>query len=182
MQANYCAWVWQLQYAYPRCRLRHSEDPDLDTLHTIVLDPNHQNTRLLIKDYDFWLYHSGPIVPSPRKVLRTVQIETEAILNSKPLWYVSADFADHDPVTPNSLLMGRPDGSLPQVVHPKSPEQKKMETITGACWQILGSLYKNLLAWTANRGKVEKFLTRHQSQDGSDTGWPSVTSVFMEDW
>lgn len=114
------------------------------------------------------------------KVLRTVLIETEAILNSKPLWYVSADFADHDPVAPNSLLMGRPDGSLPQVVHPKSPEQKKMETITGACWQILGSLYKNLLAWTANRGKVEKFLTRHQSQDGSDTGWPSVTSSLWK--
>lgn len=67
------------------------------------------------------------------KVLRTVLIETEAILNSKPLGCVPADFADLDPVTPNCLLIGQPDGSLPQVVHPKSPEQKKMETITGAC-------------------------------------------------
>lgn len=54
------------------------------------------------------------------EVLQTVLIEVEAILNSKPLGYVSADLADLDPVTPNCLLMGRPDGSLPQVVYPES--------------------------------------------------------------
>ncbi|KAL0150553.1 hypothetical protein M9458_054146 [Cirrhinus mrigala] len=46
--------------------------------------------------------------------------EVESILNSKSLGYVSSDVADVDPVTPNSLLMGRPDGSLPQVVYPES--------------------------------------------------------------
>ena len=51
-------------------------------------------------------------------VLQTVLLEVEAILNSKPLGYVSADVADVDPITPNSMLMGRPDGSLPQVVYP----------------------------------------------------------------
>lgn len=40
------------------------------------------------------------------EVLRTVLIEIEGILNSKPLGYVSSDVADPDPVTPNSLLMG----------------------------------------------------------------------------
>lgn len=54
------------------------------------------------------------------EVLMTVLLEVEAILNSKPLGYVSSDVADVDPVTPNSLLMGRPDGSLPQVVYPES--------------------------------------------------------------
>nr|XP_055074008.1 uncharacterized protein LOC129453697 [Misgurnus anguillicaudatus] len=54
------------------------------------------------------------------EVLRTVLIEIEAILNSKPLGYVSADIADVDPVTPNYLLMGRPDSSLPQVTYPVS--------------------------------------------------------------
>ncbi len=42
------------------------------------------------------------------------------LLNSKPLGYVSADIADIDPVTPNILLMGRPDGLLPQVVYPET--------------------------------------------------------------
>ncbi len=50
----------------------------------------------------------------------TVLLEVEAILNSIPLGYVSSDVADADPVTPSSLLMGRPDGSLPQVIYPES--------------------------------------------------------------
>ncbi|XP_030609347.1 uncharacterized protein LOC115796997 [Archocentrus centrarchus] len=55
--------------------------------------------------------------PIPEEVLRTVLIEIEGILNSKPLGYVSTDVADVDPVTPNLLLMGRPDPSLPQAVY-----------------------------------------------------------------
>jgi hypothetical protein len=51
-------------------------------------------------------------------VLRTVLTEVEAILHSKPLGFVSSDIADCDPVTPNTLLIGRPDPSLPQVVYP----------------------------------------------------------------
>ncbi|KAK0138500.1 hypothetical protein N1851_024978 [Merluccius polli] len=49
------------------------------------------------------------------EVLTTILIEIEGILNSKPLGYVSSDVAD--PVTPNLLLMGRPDPSLPQAVY-----------------------------------------------------------------
>ncbi|XP_033637433.1 uncharacterized protein LOC117298338 [Asterias rubens] len=51
-------------------------------------------------------------------VLRTVLIEIEGILNSKPLGYISSDVADINPITPNILLMGRHDQSLPQVVYP----------------------------------------------------------------
>ncbi|XP_056324239.1 uncharacterized protein LOC130237344 [Danio aesculapii] len=54
------------------------------------------------------------------EVLTTVLVEIEGILNSKPLGYVPSDVADIDPITPNSLLMGRPDSSLPQVVYPKT--------------------------------------------------------------
>lgn len=65
------------------------------------------------------LYTCVGAQPVHEDVLLTVLLEVEAILNSKPLGYVSADIADIDPVTPNSLLMGRPDGSLPQVVYPE---------------------------------------------------------------
>lgn len=61
------------------------------------------------------LYSCVGAQPVPEKVLLTVLLEVEAIINSKPLGYVSSDIADIDPVTPNSLLMGRPDGSRPQV-------------------------------------------------------------------
>lgn len=54
------------------------------------------------------------------EVLQTVLVEIEGILNSKPLGYTSSDIADPDPITPNSLLMGRPDSTLPPVVYPES--------------------------------------------------------------
>lgn len=50
------------------------------------------------------------------EVLRTILIEVESIVNSKPLGYTSSDVADPDPITPNMLLMGRPDPSTPQVI------------------------------------------------------------------
>lgn len=56
----------------------------------------------------------------PEEVLSTVLTEVEGILNGKPLGYASSDASDPAPVTPNVLLMGRPDGSLPQVVYPES--------------------------------------------------------------
>lgn len=51
------------------------------------------------------------------EMLSTMLIEIEGILNSKPLGYVSSDVADPDPVTPNLLLMGRLDPSLPQIIY-----------------------------------------------------------------
>lgn len=56
----------------------------------------------------------------PEEVLMTVLIEIEGILNSKPLGYASSDLADPDPITPNLLLMGRRDASLPQAVYGSS--------------------------------------------------------------
>lgn len=58
--------------------------------------------------------------PIPEETLQTVLIEIEGILNSKPLGYTSSNASDPDPITPNSLLMGRPDSSLPQVMYPQS--------------------------------------------------------------
>ncbi|XP_077374267.1 uncharacterized protein LOC144016825 [Festucalex cinctus] len=55
------------------------------------------------------------VIPEP--VLRTLLIEVEGILNAKPLGYVSTDIADPDPITPNMLLMGRRDSSLPQAIY-----------------------------------------------------------------
>ncbi|XP_034559382.1 uncharacterized protein LOC117827042 isoform X1 [Notolabrus celidotus] len=41
----------------------------------------------------------------------------EGIFNSKPSGYASSDIADPDPITPNLLLTGRRDPSLPQAVY-----------------------------------------------------------------
>lgn len=73
-----------------------------------------------IKSIKAALYATIQMQTVTEEVLRTVLIEIEGILNSKPLGYVSSDVADPDPVTPNLLLMGRPDPSLPQVLYPES--------------------------------------------------------------
>ncbi|XP_067265288.1 uncharacterized protein [Chanodichthys erythropterus] len=54
------------------------------------------------------------------EVLRTVLIEIEGILNSKPLGYTSSNICDIDPITPNCFLIGRRDASLPQVIYQES--------------------------------------------------------------
>ncbi|CAI5660547.1 uncharacterized protein LOC106097744 [Oreochromis niloticus] len=57
------------------------------------------------------LYTTVGSQPLQEEVLRTVLVEVEGILNSKPLGYVPSDISDPDPVTPNCFLMGRPDGA-----------------------------------------------------------------------
>ena len=51
-------------------------------------------------------------------VLRTLFVEVEGVLNSKPLTYVSTDAQDPDPITPQMLLTGRADHSLPPATYP----------------------------------------------------------------
>ncbi|KAJ8392661.1 hypothetical protein AAFF_G00073350 [Aldrovandia affinis] len=63
------------------------------------------------------------------EALRTVLIKVEEVLNSKPLGYMSSRITDLDPVTPNLILIGRPDGSRPQVVNPE------MELLSRRRWK-----------------------------------------------
>ena len=51
-------------------------------------------------------------------VLHTLFVEVEGVLNSKPLTYVSTDAHDPDPITPQMLLTGRTDHSLPPATYP----------------------------------------------------------------
>ena len=49
--------------------------------------------------------------------LQTIIVETEAILNDRPLTYISPDFEDQEPPTPSHLLYGRRITTLP---HPST--------------------------------------------------------------
>ena len=73
-----------------------------------------------IKSVKMALYVALGKQPTTETVLHIVLAEVEGILNSKPLGYVSSDLADPDPVTPNMLLMGRPNSSLPRAIYASS--------------------------------------------------------------
>lgn len=101
------------------------------------------------------------------EVLTTVLVEIEAILNSKPLGYVSSDLSDLDPVTPNFLLMGRPDTSLPQVVYPASELLSKrrwrhVQVLAERFWSAFTKYY---LLGQQTRGKWQSSLPN--IQDGA---------------
>ena len=49
-------------------------------------------------------------------VLQTVIVEVKAVLNDRPLTYVSADLRDPEPLTPSHLLCGRRVTSLPHTI------------------------------------------------------------------
>ena len=75
------------------------------------------------------------------EVLYTVFVKVDGIMNSKPLGYVSSNISDADPITPNILLMGRRDASLPQVLFADSDSD---ETQSDPCRQVLGQLHQGL--------------------------------------
>ena len=43
----------------------------------------------------------------PLEALQTLVVEIEAVLNDRPLTYLSADIDDPEPLTPSHLLYGR---------------------------------------------------------------------------
>ena len=58
--------------------------------------------------------------------LETIVIEIEAMLNDRPLTYVSTDLSDPEPLTPSHLLFGK---RIRQVLHPlNDPEELKDPT------------------------------------------------------
>ena len=50
-------------------------------------------------------------------MLQTIVVEVEALLNDRPLTYVSHDPEDPEPLTPSHLLSGRRITSLPYESH-----------------------------------------------------------------
>ncbi|KAM9735349.1 uncharacterized protein ACNS7B_014625 [Menidia menidia] len=103
----------------------------------------------------------------PEEVLRTVLIEVEGILNSKPLGYVSSDVADADPVTPNLLLMGRLDPSLPQAVYEESEllSRKRWKHSQILADQFWTSFIRHYLPTLQTRAKWHKDTPAHQPGD-----------------
>lgn len=107
------------------------------------------------------------------EVLYTVLVEIEELLNSKPLGYVSSELSDPDPITPNILLMGRRDASLPQVMYADS------ELLTRRKWrhsQVLADRF-----WVSFvRDYLPSFQTRQKWELDGNPIAPSAIVMIVE--
>ncbi|XP_078801120.1 uncharacterized protein LOC111946770 [Oryzias latipes] len=126
----------------------------------------------------------------PEEVLHTVLVEIEGILNSKPIGYASSDIADPDPVTPNLLLMGRRDASLPQAVYADTGllgrrkwRHSQVRSSTGAAgssssqavYAVLGSITRSKLCSPSSALLlVTGYLRRPRRFSSSTTLIPSL--------
>ena len=76
-------------------------------------------------------------------VFSTIVIETESLVNARPLTHVRSDIKDEDPLTPNHFLIGRAFPNVPACVFKKTP------TIQTKTWtqvrQRLEAIWKRLL-------------------------------------
>lgn len=116
------------------------------------------------------LYTCVGAQPVPEDVLLTVLLEAEAILNSKPLGCVSSDIEGFDPVSPNRLLMGWPDGLLPQVVYPDT------NTLSQRRWR-----HSKVLADQFRSRLIREYLTNLQTRQKWQASAPELLekAVFL---
>ncbi|KAJ8347089.1 hypothetical protein SKAU_G00284900 [Synaphobranchus kaupii] len=112
-----------------------------------------------------------------------VLIEVEGILNAKPLGYVSSDITDPDLITPNLLLMRRPDGSLPQVVYPDTEilsrrQWKHSQILNNRFWSHFVKHYLPSLqthsTWQADKEDI--------TAGSSHAGRPPATKGPLDYW
>lgn len=105
----------------------------------------------------------GAQVPKA-EVFNTVLVEIEAILNSKPLGYVSSDVADLDPITPSSLLVGQRETALPLAVYASTEtigrrQWRYSQALADQFWKRFTTEYLPSLQgrrkWVTERGNLE---------------------------
>jgi len=79
-------------------------------------------------------------------VLMTILVEVEGIRNAKPLGYLTSDASNPDLVTPNLLLMGCHDSTLPEAVYDPSDLRRRRwrhcQDIANSFWSSFISHYR----------------------------------------
>ncbi|XP_066936508.1 uncharacterized protein [Clytia hemisphaerica] len=93
--------------------------------------------------------------------LQTVMTEVEAVLNSRPLTYVSNDPNDLEPLTPNHFLLGRPSSKpITSVDYEiRSAPRKKWKQVQSITNQFWDRWSKEYLATLTTRTKWRKTST-----------------------
>ena len=112
--------------------------------------------------------------------LQTIIVEVEAVLNNRPLTYVSPDVEDMEPITLSHLLHGRPIVSLP---HYDVQDDELTDPTYGETVDMNRSakVHAQLLAHFWNRWKLEYLTDLHEfhKATGSNTQAVKVGDIVL---
>ena len=108
-------------------------------------------------------------------VFSTIVIETESLVNARPLTHVRSDIEDEDPLTPNHFLIGRAFPNVPACVFKETP------TIQTKTWtqvrQRLEAIWKRLLKeYIPTLNTRKKWLKPDAKLEVNDVVW------VLEEW
>ena len=108
-------------------------------------------------------------------VFSTIVIETESLVNARPLTHVRSDIEDEDPLTPNHFLIGRAFPNVPACVFKETP------TIQTKTWtqvrQRLEAIWKRLLKeYIPTLNTRKKWLKPDAKLEENDVVW------VLEEW
>ena len=108
-------------------------------------------------------------------VFFTIVIETESLVNARPLTHVRSDIEDEDPLTPNHFLIGRALPDVPACVFKETP------TIQTKTWsqvrQRLEAIWKRLLKeYIPSLNTRKKWLKPDAKLEVNDIVW------VLEEW
>ena len=114
--------------------------------------------------------------------LLTAVTEIEAILNSRPLSYVSADDVE-EPLTPFHLLSGRRLYNLPDELCFHQIEEEFRELITGRDGQIRGAVVDTVLRGRSSilKRPVQKLFPLEVNQNEGETDPLEDTTNYQEE-
>ena len=108
-------------------------------------------------------------------VFSTIVIETESLVNARPLTHVRSDIEDEDPLTPNHFLIGRAFPNVPACVFKETP------TIQTKTWtqvrQRFEAIWKRLLKeYIPTLNTRKKWLKPDAKLEVNDVVW------VLEEW
>ncbi|XP_075255279.1 uncharacterized protein LOC142348000 [Convolutriloba macropyga] len=108
-------------------------------------------------------------------VFSTIVIETESLVNARPLTHVRSDIEEEDPLTPNHFLIGRAFPNVPACVFKETP------TIQTKTWtqvrQRLEAIWKRLLKeYIPTLNTRKKWLKPDAKLEVNDVVW------VLEEW
>ena len=119
--------------------------------------------KLFIRSFKDTFYKIVGSTTLQEPTLHIFPCEVEAIMNNRPLIHVSSDVTDLEPITPNHILLGRPQAVVPIGIFDQDADAytwKKAQVLADSFWSRFIKVY---LPATSTKNQEDKKLRRFKS-------------------